>query len=87
MLQVEIPPSTITAAEFHSPTSAKRKNKCPCCNKKLGLVFFTCKCGDNFCAEHRMSENHNCTYDYQNENKKRLESQLVKVVGEKISKI
>jgi len=86
MLQIEIPPSTITTSVFSSPT-AKKKNRCTCCNKKLGLVLFTCRCGDNFCAEHRMSENHNCTYDYQNENKKRLELQLIKVAGEKISKI
>jgi AN1-type zinc finger protein 5/6 len=90
MLQVEIPPSTITVADFSSPTSAtssKRRNRCPCCNKKLGLIGFACKCGENFCAEHRMSESHNCGYNYQGEHKKRLETQLVRVVGEKIDKI
>ena len=90
MLQVEIPPSTITVADFSSPTSStssKRRNRCPCCNKKLGLIGFTCKCGENFCAEHRMSESHNCGYNYQDEHKKRLETQLVRVVGEKIDKI
>ena len=34
-----------------------------------------------------MSESHNCGYNYQDEYKKRLETQLVRVVGEKIDKI
>jgi|LauGreDrversion4_2_1035121.scaffolds.fasta_scaffold1381684_2 predicted nucleic acid binding AN1-type Zn finger protein len=86
MLTVEIPhPSTMTVAEFSSPAS--KKSRCPCCKKKLGLIFFTCKCGGNYCAEHRMGEHHACTFDYKQEATKRLEEQLVRVVGEKISKI
>ena len=84
MLAVEIPPSTITTAEFTSPV---KRNRCICCNRKLGLIGFTCKCGGSYCAEHRMSEQHDCTYDYKKEGSKRLETQLVKVVADKISKI
>lgn len=84
MLTVEIPPSTITTDNFTTPV---KKRRCPCCNKKLGLVVFTCKCGGKYCAEHRMSEHHACTYDYKQEAAKRLEAQLVKVVADKINKI
>ena len=85
MLSVTIPPSTITTAEFRTPNA--KKNRCPCCNKKLGLIPFTCKCGGNYCAEHRMSEHHNCTYDYRMDAARRLEAQLVKVVADKVDKI
>jgi predicted nucleic acid binding AN1-type Zn finger protein len=84
MLSVEIPVSTITMTEFTTPT---KKIRCACCNKKLGLLGFTCKCGGNYCAEHRMSDRHACSYDYRQETAKRLEEQLVKVVGDKINKI
>ena len=85
MLSVKIPPpSTCTAAVFTPP---EKKNRCSCCNKKVGLLGFSCKCGGNYCAEHRMSEHHACTHDYRQEAVKRLEEQLVKVVGEKMSRI
>ena len=38
------------------------------CKKKLGLVKINCKCTLYFCPKHRT--NHNCTYDYKNNNKK-----------------
>lgn len=91
MLSVQIPPSTITLAEFNSPTNkdtiTKKKNRCPCCNKKLGLIVFSCKCGENFCAEHRLSDSHNCSFDYQAENRRKLSLDLVKVESKKIDKI
>lgn len=85
MLSIEIPPSTITVAEFSSPNN--KKSRCPCCNKKLGLVFFTCKCGGNYCAQHRLDSAHDCKYDYKAEYTKQLEKDLVKVVGEKLNKL
>lgn len=86
MLSIEIPQSTISHAIFTSPNN-KQKNKCPCCNKKLGLVYFTCRCGGNYCAEHRHDSAHNCTFDYMSENKKILTTNLAKVVAEKLDKI
>jgi AN1-type zinc finger protein 5/6 len=64
-----------------------KKNRCGSCSKKLGLIPFTCKCGGDFCAEHRYGEKHNCSYDYTSENKRKLSTELVKVVGEKIERI
>jgi predicted nucleic acid binding AN1-type Zn finger protein len=90
MLSVEIPPSTITCAEFVSPNNKdllKKKNRCVHCHKKLGLILFSCKCGGNFCAEHRLSDSHNCDYDFKEENKRKLSRDLVKVVGEKLEKL
>ena len=70
-----------------SGTSTTKKNRCACCNKKLGLVMFTCKCGGNYCGDHRINEAHNCTYDYHQEYKQTLIIQLPKITGIKIDKI
>ncbi len=82
MLSLDAPISSIITG----PTTSK-KNRCGCCSKKLGLIPFTCKCGRDFCAEHRYEDKHNCTYDYKAENKKKLSNDLVKVTGEKIERI
>ncbi len=59
------------------------------CNKKLKLIDFNfiCKCNNNYCKIHRLPENHDCTYDYKEINKKEkiIESMLCKSV--KIDKI
>lgn len=90
MLSIEIPPSTITVAEFESPTykeQQRKKTRCHCCNKKVNLIGFSCRCGGNFCAEHRFSDSHNCTFDYQEENRRKLSEQLVKIEGKKLDKL
>ena len=42
------------------------------CKKKLGLLGFACKCEKNFCANHRASEVHKCTFDFHEKHKKDL---------------
>jgi hypothetical protein len=37
-----------------------------------------------FCPQHRLPEDHGCTYDFQTEGKKTLSAELVKVVAEKV---
>ncbi|XP_022148530.1 zinc finger A20 and AN1 domain-containing stress-associated protein 5 [Momordica charantia] len=45
--------------------SAKREvNRCSGCRKRVGLTGFRCRCGDLFCAEHRYSDRHDCSFDY-----------------------
>ncbi|XP_057498559.1 zinc finger A20 and AN1 domain-containing stress-associated protein 5-like [Actinidia eriantha] len=39
-------------------------NRCSGCRRKVGLTGFRCRCGDLFCAEHRYSDRHDCSYDY-----------------------
>jgi len=34
------------------------------CRKKVGLTGFECRCGFVFCAIHRYSDAHACTFDY-----------------------
>jgi predicted nucleic acid binding AN1-type Zn finger protein len=61
---------------------------CIICNKKLGLLSFTCKCGDKqYCSQHRMPEFHNCSFDFKKEHRDRLIKQNPIIVSDKITKI
>ena len=61
--------------------------KCKCCNKKIPLTTFACRCGHLFCAMHNFSENHNCTFDYRAESILRLSTIMEKVVAKKVEVI
>ncbi|KAF2293610.1 hypothetical protein GH714_003360 [Hevea brasiliensis] len=39
-------------------------NRCSGCRRKIGLTGFRCRCGELFCWEHRYSDRHDCSYDY-----------------------
>ena len=67
----------------------KSKNRCnyDICKTKLGLVPFECRCLMNFCTEHRLPENHHCSFDYKTFGKSLIEKNNQKVIGEKIQKI
>ena len=70
-----------------SATVPVKKNRCGSCNKKLGLMPFSCRCGGLYCVEHRADVAHNCSFDYQEEHRKALGEHLVKVVGQKLDKV
>jgi hypothetical protein len=46
------------------PSSKKVYNRCDFCRKRVGLAAIQCRCGGTFCAIHRYSTEHNCTFDY-----------------------
>ena len=56
---------------------SNKKPKCCLedCNKKLKLIDLSmkCKCNNYYCELHRHPENHNCTYDYRQENMNKVE--------------
>jgi len=60
----------------------RNKKRCYKCNKKVGLLGFTCKCGFVFCDVDRYSQRHDCTFDYQSHVRKK--HNLPKVVPDKI---
>jgi predicted nucleic acid binding AN1-type Zn finger protein len=37
-----------------------KKMRCTFCNKKTGLIYFTCKCEGKFCKRHLYAHEHNC---------------------------
>ena len=42
----------------------KPSNRCSTCSKKVGLTGFKCRCAGVFCATHRYSDKHDCSFDY-----------------------
>lgn len=56
---------TASAAAVEEVGKVKREvNRCSGCRRKVGLTGFRCRCGDLFCAEHRYTDRHECSYDY-----------------------
>lgn len=49
------------------------QGKCFQCRRKLGLIFYHCRCEHDFCMEHRYDFVHKCTYDW----KKREQDKLI----------
>ena len=64
-----------------------KKKRCPICNKKLGLLPYTCKCGLDFCVSHIQPELHNCKYDHKKDAIELLNCKMIKVTNQKIEKI
>ena len=70
-----------------SKPEKKKKKRCVVCNKKLGLMEYSCRCGQLFCIKHQLPEEHNCTFDYQKMGKDLLDKKNPQVVGNKVIKI
>ena len=66
-----------------------KKNRCFVCNKKISILPFKCKCHSKkvFCSLHRMPESHNCTFDFHQDAKNKLELNNPKIEFGKFDKI
>ncbi|XP_047947712.1 zinc finger A20 and AN1 domain-containing stress-associated protein 5-like [Salvia hispanica] len=62
-------------------------NRCSGCRKKVGLTGFRCRCGDLFCADHRYSDRHDCSYDYKSAGREAIARGNPVVKAAKIVKI
>ncbi|XP_071720522.1 zinc finger A20 and AN1 domain-containing stress-associated protein 5-like [Rutidosis leptorrhynchoides] len=56
--------TVVTVDEELTTAKSKVVSRCSGCRKRVGLTGFRCRCGDLFCAEHRYSDRHDCSYDY-----------------------
>ncbi len=65
----------------------KNKNICYFCNKKTKVNFFGCKCGHDFCSDHRYTFSHNCNYDHKNDQKKKINKHNPVIIADKLEKI
>lgn len=59
----------------------RKRNRCSSCNKKIPITAYPCKCGILFCTDHILK--HDCTFDYQDEYKKKLKTNMPAVHFEK----
>ncbi|PWA73884.1 Zinc finger, A20-type [Artemisia annua] len=62
-------------------------SRCTGCRKRVGLTGFRCRCGDLFCAEHRYSDRHDCTYDYKTAGREMIARENPVVKAAKIVRI
>jgi|Transcript_23218 hypothetical protein len=62
------------ATDPSTTTSKKKKTKrCGCCRRKVGVLGFECECEGLFCAEHRLPNDHACTFDHRQKNKDNIQ--------------
>ncbi len=60
------------------------------CKRKLNIaesIKGKCRCEKTFCSIHRYSNEHNCDFDYQEQNKLKLEKENPKIVAKKVNHI
>lgn len=64
------------------------KRRCFTCNKKLkSLIPIKCKCNNYYCFNHKLSYDHNCNYNYLDNNKENLKKYNYKVISDKFNRI
>ncbi|KAK8944956.1 Zinc finger AN1 domain-containing stress-associated protein 15 [Platanthera zijinensis] len=88
---------TLTAFAIKIPSLSKIKggsrppaqfgNRCLICRKRTALAGFRCRCGDLFCALHRYSDRHDCSFDYKAAGREEISKANPLVRAAKIIKI
>ena len=66
-----------------SPSTCSFSN----CTKKIKLTDFACKCEKYFCNFHKYPLNHNCSYDYKENNNKQKKIDDLMCKSVKIQKL
>jgi hypothetical protein len=80
------PAQPMEPEEPEKPVQANR-SRCFCCNKKVGLLGFECRCGYVYCSGHRHATDHTCTFDYAAFDKERLAKANPVIAASKLDKL
>lgn len=81
-------PSTDSSSSKSVEVSTKETpNRCTTCRKRVGLTGFNCRCGSLYCASHRYSDKHECTFDYASAARDAIAKANPVVKAEKLDKI
>ncbi|KAM7509160.1 hypothetical protein LguiA_019613 [Lonicera macranthoides] len=76
------------SSQANEPVKAKEgPNRCTTCRKRVGLTGFNCRCGNMFCAAHRYSDKHECSFDYQTAGRDAIAKANPVVIAKKLDKI
>lgn len=84
------PGAAVAALRKPQETTTKKKKKkarCPVCRAKLRSFGFSCRCGGEFCAQHRYAESHECSFDYATPHRQQLKQENPMVRAPKVTKI
>lgn len=80
--------AAVKEKEEEKDPAASGKLRCYHCNKKLGIIMIMkCHCNQYFCSAHRYMEVHNCSYNYKENGRKKLERENPLVCTQKLPKI
>ena len=82
------PEKVVVKTKKKKKKKKKRSKRCLTCNKKVGIVPYTCRCNIEyiFCSKHRLPSKHNCSFDYKNFKKNKIENDNPKIEFDKINK-
>ena len=69
------------------PLEQVNTNRCFACNKRVGFTGFRCRCEYTFCASHRHSNKHNCTFDYKALGRDAVAKANPAVIADKVDKV
>lgn len=86
-LSLSPPIESVSSLPLSPPAPQQTVNRCLACRKRVGLRGFKCRCGDLFCALHRYSEKHDCSYDYKAAGRVAIAKQNPIVKASKVEKI
>lgn len=84
----EVIASTAPSVEEPVPEiKVQKAGRCYKCDKKVGLLGFTCRCDFTFCGSHRHADAHECDFDYKTMKRSELSKVNQAVIAEKVAKI
>lgn len=63
------------------------KRRCAHCKKRLGIVYFTCRCGKDMCQAHLAPEEHACTFDFKGAGRDQIRSSNPVISFEKVTPV
>ncbi|EPR79392.1 AN1-like Zinc finger protein [Spraguea lophii 42_110] len=64
------------------------EERCYKCKKRLlSYLQFACRCGNKYCSIHRFYDKHECTFDYKQDNVKKMSRENAKITCDKISRV
>ena len=77
--------ATNTEESKNSPSVST--DRCAFCRKKLPPINFKCRCSYLFCSQHRLPEEHQCTYDHKAVGIRKLSEENPVIQAEKFNKL
>lgn len=82
------PPAEEAKPIVSAPIAASNEPaRCACCNRKLGVMPLSCKCGKLLCRMHHLPEEHECSVNYKELGTKQLKDKLQQLRPKKIGDI
>lgn len=84
---VESGDGVVSGANNVSCVNKQKPNRCFCCNKKVGVMGFVCRCGSTFCGTHRYPEKHDCGFDFKSQGRDAIAKANPIVKADKIDRI